>query len=385
MDIHEYQAKIILKKYGVPVPDFIIISSNEELVDVVAALEFEQAVIKVQIHAGGRGKGGGVKIARSKNEIIEFSKQLLGKKIITPQTGPQGIIAEKILISPLVDIKRELYLGVTIDRKRAQITLIASPEGGVEIEEVADKTPHKILTIPICNDGTIRNYNLLRLTRFMGWQGKLSEQGKRLAQNIAKAFIESDASLIEINPLAETVDGDLLALDAKISIDDNALFRHPTFVEFYDPSQSALGEAKAKEYDLAYVALDGNIGCIVNGAGLAMATMDLINLCGGKPANFLDVGGGASEDKIAAGFTIIISDPQVKSILVNIFGGIMNCEVLSAGMIVALKRHKITVPVFVRMEGTNVEKGKALLENSGLDIYIAKTLTEAAEKAVAAS
>lgn len=386
MNIHEYQAKLILKRYGIPVSEFHVISSLEELSSFMDNNHLEEAVLKIQVHAGGRGKAGGVKIAHHRQEIIDAASQLLGMKMINKQTGSQGVIARQLLISPVVKIKRECYLGAVIDRNGAQARLIVSPEGGMDIEEIALKAPHKILSVPITENGTIRSYNLLRIEKFMGWtEEHLAKQGKQIVQGIAKAFVETDASLIEINPLIETPQGKLIALDAKYSIDDNALFRQPEIASFYDPSQLSLEEAEAKIYDLAYVALDGEIGCMVNGAGLAMATMDIIHLYGGKPANFLDVGGGASKEKVAAGFKIILSDPKVHAVLVNIFGGIMNCETLAEGIISAAAELKITVPLVVRMEGTNVEQGKKMLADSGLNITIATTFKDAAEKVVKAS
>jgi succinyl-CoA synthetase beta subunit len=385
MDIHEYQAKQILRHYGVSIPEFAIASTQNEVLEIIKDKGWETAVLKIQVHAGGRGKAGGVKIACSNKELQDFASQLIGMKIVNNQTGPKGIIARQIMLTPLVDVKREYYLGAVIDRKKAEAMLILSPEGGMDIEEIAEKYSHKILKIPITNSGTIRNYNLLRIVDFMGWTGKLAEQGKALALAIAKAFVDIDASLLEINPLVETAQGDLVALDAKISVDDNALFRQKEIASFYDPTQLPEAEREAKVFDLAYIALDGNIGCMVNGAGLAMATMDLIQLAGGKPANFLDVGGGASEEKVAAGFKIILSDPNVKAILVNIFGGIMNCETLAAGIVSAAGQLKLTVPLIVRMEGTNVEQGRKLLKESGLGITIAASLDEAAKLAVAAA
>jgi succinyl-CoA synthetase beta subunit len=385
MDIHEYQAKQILNQYGITAPDFLVISSPDELERIVNDSGWTEAVIKVQVHAGGRGKAGGVKVAKSQEEIKEWAHKLLGMKVINNQTGPQGMVAHQILLTPLVDIKKEYYLGAILDRKKAQAMLILSPEGGMEIEEVAAKHPQKILKIPITDEGSVRPYNLLRIVDFMGWTGKQAELGKKLALALAKAFVETDSSLIEINPLVETVDGDLLALDAKMSIDDNALFRQKEIASFYDPTQLPEAEAQAQHYDLAYIALQGNIGCMVNGAGLAMATMDIIQLAGGKPANFLDVGGGASTEKVAAAFKIILSDPHVKAILINIFGGIMNCETLAAGIISATGELKVDVPLVVRMEGTNVEQGKKMLAQSGLGITIAASLGEAANKVVAAS
>jgi succinyl-CoA synthetase beta subunit len=354
-----------------------------EVEQLIKELSLTQAVLKIQVHAGGRGKGGGVKFAKNKEEILSFAKQLIGMKFVNNQTGPEGVIAYKILISPPLEIKKEYYLGAAIDRESAQAILIASPEGGMDIEEIAHKHPEKILKLPIELTGDVKPFRLIRLMNFMGWKGEQAKIGTKIAKGVAKAFIQTDASLLEINPLVEDTKGDLWALDAKLSIDDNALFRQPEIAAFYDPSQLSKTEADAKAFDLAYVAMDGNIGCMVNGAGLAMATMDLIYRYGGKPANFLDVGGGASKEKVAEGFKIILEDPNVKAILVNIFGGIMNCAVLAEGIIAAMQECDIRVPLIVRMEGTNVGEGKRLLKESNLKIITADTLADAAEKSVA--
>lgn len=385
MNLHEFQAKIILRQYGIPVPDFAVASTLVKAREAMSEMGLDQAVIKVQVHAGGRGKAGGVKLAKNREEILDYSQKLLGMKIVNEQTGPDGIIAQEILISPLIKYKREMYLGIVIDRQNAQAMLIASPEGGMEIEEVAVKSPEKILKIPIGPAGTFHSYQLTRVAKFMGWTGPQADQGKHIVQALAKAFVETDASLIEINPLVETDSGEIVALDAKLSVDDNALYRQPQIASFYDASQVPANEAQARQFDLAYVALDGEIGCMVNGAGLAMATMDIIYLEGGTPANFLDVGGGASQEKVAEGFKIILSDPKVKAILVNIFGGIMNCVTLAAGIISAAGELQVSVPLVVRMEGTNVEQGKKMLADSGLDIVIANTLGDAAKKVVQAA
>lgn len=384
MNIHEFQAKNILKKYGIPVPDYVVISEFEQLAGALDKLEVNQAVFKVQVHAGGRGKAGGVKVAKNREEMRQVLKDLLHLKIVNNQTGPEGIIARQVLISPLIDIEKEYYLGAIIDRQKGQAVLIASPEGGVDIEEVAEKSPEKILTVPISFSGQLKPFQQLKIAQFMGWKGELAKQGMLLAKNLARAFIETDSSLLEINPLVLS-QGALIALDAKLSVDENALYRQPEIASYYDPSQIPPNEAAAREYDLAYVALDGEIGCMVNGAGLAMATMDIIHHYGGAPANFLDVGGGATQEKVAEGFKIILSDPKVKAILVNIFGGIMNCVTLAAGIIAAAGELNVTVPLIIRMEGTNVEKGKKMLEDSGVNIIIANGLAEAAEKVVAAA
>jgi succinyl-CoA synthetase beta subunit len=382
MNIHEFQAKNVLKKYGIPITDFAIASNLDEVNAAIANLNLEEAVIKIQVHAGGRGKAGGVKLAKNKKEIIDYSSQLLGMKIVNNQTGPDGVIAEKILISSKTSIKKEYYIGAIIDREKARGTLIASPDGGMDIEEVAHNTPERILTLPISLEGKLHTFHLIKLAKFMGWKGETAKKGIKVAEGLAEAFVETDASLLEINPLVETDEGDIIAVDAKLSVDDNALYRQPEIASYYDASQISKYEADAKKFDLAYVALDGEIGCMVNGAGLAMATMDLIYIHGGSPANFLDVGGGASQEKVAEGFKILLSDPNVKAILVNIFGGIMNCVTLAAGIIAATAEQGIQVPLIVRMEGTNVEKGKKMLAESGLNIIIASDLTEAAEKAV---
>lgn len=385
MNTHEYQAKILLRKYGVPITDFAVVSDFSEVETVISEMGLDKAVLKVQVHAGGRGKAGGVKLAKNHTEILNYAKMLLGLKIINNQTGKEGVVASQILISPLTNYAREFYVGAVIDRQNAQAVLMISPEGGVDIEEVAEKKPDRILKIPITLEGKLRQYHLLEIVKFMGWKGEIAKQGIKIVSGIAKMFVETDASLLEINPLVETDDGRLLALDAKLAIDDNALYRQPEIAKFYDPSQSPPNEILAKEHDLAYVALDGEIGCMVNGAGLAMATMDMIYYHGGRPANFLDVGGGASQQKVAEGFKILLSDPNVKGILVNIFGGIMNCETLAAGIITAANEQKLHVPLVVRMEGTNVELGRQMLADSGLNIIIADDLTKAAEKVINAS
>jgi succinyl-CoA synthetase beta subunit len=382
MDMHEFQAKTVLRHYGIPIPPWKVASTLEEVEQAIAELSLTQAVVKIQVHAGGRGKAGGVKFAKNKEEILSVAKELIGMKMVNNQTGPQGIIAQKVLITSPIEIKKEYYLGAAIDRMGAEPILIASKEGGMDIELVAEKYPEKILKLPIELSGEIKPFRLVRLLEFMGWKGPQAKEGAKMAKAIAKAFLETDASLLEINPLVEDDKGALWALDAKLSVDDNALFRQAEIALFYDPSQMMKTEVEAKEFDLAYVAMEGNIGCMVNGAGLAMATMDLIHLYGGIPANFLDVGGGASKEKVAAGFKIILEDPKVEAILVNIFGGIMDCAVLAEGIIAAGRESDIRVPLIVRMEGTNVQEGKRLLKESKLKIITADTLQDAAEKAV---
>lgn len=382
MNLHEYQAKEILKRHGISVPEFWVASSVDEVRRIVEANQLSSAVLKIQVHAGGRGKAGGVKFAKTREEILTLARELIGMKMVNHQTGPEGVVAHKILLSRPIDIAKEFYLGAVIDRERATPLLIASPEGGMEIEEIAHKYPDRILKMPFAFNGRLKPYQLLRLNKFMGWKG---QEGSLLAQGLARAFIDTDAALLEINPLVETKEGRITALDAKLSLDDNALFRHPDLAAEYDPTQVSPQEAAAKEFELAYIAMHGTIGCMVNGAGLAMATMDIIKLYGGTPANFLDVGGGASKEKVAEGFRIILSDPKVKAILVNIFGGIMNCATLAEGVIHACKEQKIEVPIVVRMEGTNVEEGKRLLKESKLAIISAEDLKKAAELVVHAA
>jgi succinyl-CoA synthetase beta subunit len=385
MNTHEYQAKEILRSYGIPIPEFGVASTAKQAREVYEALGVPEAVVKVQVHAGGRGKAGGVKLARSAEEVEQLAERMIGMKLVTPQTGAAGIVAHQVMVTAAVDIDKEYYVGCIIDRESARPVLIASPEGGVEIEEVAVKSPERILTLPIGLDGRVRGYHLTQVAKFMGWSGDQAKQGKRMIAGLAKAFTETDASLLEINPLVLTKGGELIALDAKLSVDDNALFRQKAIAEMYDPTQERPAEVEAMEHDLAYVALDGHIGCMVNGAGLAMATMDLIKLHGGEPANFLDVGGSATKEKVAAGFKIILSDPSVRAILVNIFGGIMNCTTIAEGIIAAAQEVDIHVPLVVRMEGTHVAQGRKILEESDVPAISATDLTEAAEKACAAA
>lgn len=375
MNLHEFQAKEILQKYQIPVPPFKVISKLEEL----KGVSYETAVVKVQVHAGGRGKAGGVKFAKNRPEVEAFSKELLGMKVVNNQTGPLGLVSHQIMLTPPVSIKKEFYLAALIDRKAATATLLCSREGGVEIEEAKD-----FLKVPLRIDGKLKHYELLRITNYMGWKGALQKEGIHLLRQLAKAFTEIDALLLEINPLVETEEGKLFALDAKCVIDDNALYRQKELSSLFDKTQITNNEILARENDLAYVGLTGQIGCMVNGAGLAMATMDMIQTCGGSPANFLDVGGSATKEKIAYGFKIILMDPHVKAIFVNIFGGIMDCAVLATGIVEATKEDPLRVPLIVRMEGTNVEKGKEILKNSGLTILTAETMEEGAKMAVSA-
>ncbi len=385
MHAHEYQAKSLLQRYQIPVPPFAVASSEDEVLKAIKELGLEKAVVKVQIHAGGRGKAGGVRFAENPEEIVRLAAQLIGMKVVNNQTGPQGVVANRVLITPPMNIEKEYYMAAAIDRASGTAILIASPEGGMEIEEIAHTHPERILKIPIRLDGTMRSYHLIELIKFMEWSGELAKKGRALAANLARAFMESDGELLEINPLILSDSGELMAIDAKLTVDDNALYRQPAIGQWYDPSQQSPNEVMAKEFDLAYIGLEGEIGCLVNGAGLAMATMDIIHHYGGHPANFLDVGGGATKEEVAHGFKIILLDPNVKSIFVNIFGGIMDCGVLAEGIVHACQLEHLRVPLVVRMEGTNVDIGKERLKNSGLNIITADTMAEGAIKAVEAA
>lgn len=385
MNTHEYQAKQIFRQYGIPVPDFEVVSNADQIDGALDKLGVEQAVVKVQVHAGGRGKAGGVKIGKSRKEIKALAEKMLGMKIINNQTGAEGVVAHQVMITPAIDIQHEYYLGCTIDRVNGVASMIATPHGGVDIEEVASSTPELIATFPIDLYAGLRSYQLVELCQVMEWEGDLAKQGMRLAKALARAFLDSDASMIEINPLVLTADDELIALDARLSIDDNALYRQPEIAKYYDPTQVKESEREAHEHDLAYVPLTGTVGCMVNGAGLAMATMDVIHHHGGSPANFLDVGGSATVEKVTAGFKIILEDPNVKAILVNIFGGIMNCATIAEGIIAAASEIKMEQPIIVRLEGTNVKEGKKMIQKSGIAIITADDLSDAAKKAVEAA
>jgi succinyl-CoA synthetase beta subunit len=387
MKIHEYQAKEILRGYGVAVPRGRLVHSAEEAVAAARELMAGKpvCVVKAQIHAGGRGKGGGVKLAKSPEQAGEIFKAMMGMQLVTPQTGPQGRLVRKVYIEEGCDIARELYLGLTLDRAIGRNVLMASSEGGVEIEEVAAKHPEKILRAALDPVVGLAGYQARDLAFGLVLPGSAVNSFVKFATGMYRAYEATDASIVEINPLVLTRQGEVLALDAKINFDDNALFRHKDLAALRDPDEEDPREAQAKEHDLSYVGLEGNIGCMVNGAGLAMSTMDMIKLAGGQPANFLDVGGGADEAKVTAAFKLLLADPQVKAVLVNIFGGIMKCDVIAGGIIAAARQVDLQVPLVVRLEGTNVEQGKALLAGSGLAITPADDLGDAARKAVAAA
>ncbi|MDX1824705.1 MAG: ADP-forming succinate--CoA ligase subunit beta [Thiohalomonadales bacterium] len=384
MNLHEYQAKQLFQQFGITVPDGRVVDSTEAAMAAAQSLGGDAWMVKAQVHAGGRGKAGGVKRVQSESELQKVVNSLLNSRLTTAQTGATGQPINQLLIERPTAIARELYLGMLVDRARERVVCMASEAGGMDIEEVARTRPEKILTVEINPASGLMPFQCRQLAFALG----LGEQVKALnqiMQGLYKLFLANDLSLVEINPLVVTTDGTLLALDAKINLDDNALYRHPGLTELRDSSQEDERENRASQFGLNYVSLDGNIACMVNGAGLAMATMDLIQLHGGEPANFLDVGGGTSADKVAEAFKLILSDPKVKAILVNIFGGIVRCDLIAEGIIQAVKEVNLSVPVVVRLEGTNVERGRQLLADSGLAITSATGLTDAAEKAVAAA
>ena len=383
MKIHEYQAKAILAKHGVPVPQGEVIFKPEEAAAVAERLGGGTVVVKAQIHAGGRGKGGGVKVVKGPEEARAIAARILGMNLVTHQTGPSGQIVQRVLIEQGLKIERELYLGIVLDRASERLVLMVSPEGGVEIEKVAEDTPDRIFKTFIHPGIGLSPFQTRQLAFALGLRGPQVAQASRMMMALYDAYVASDASLLEINPLIVTESGDLLALDAKMAFDDNAMFRHPDFEALRDPSEEDPLEVEASKFSLNYIKLDGTIGCMVNGAGLAMATMDIIKLAGGEPANFLDVGGGANADQIKNAFRILMADEAVKAVLINIFGGILRCDVLAEGVIAAVKDLGVPVPVVIRMEGTNVEQGKRMLKESGLNFTTADTMSEAAEKVVA--
>jgi succinyl-CoA synthetase beta subunit len=393
MNIHEYQAKELLAKFGVPVPAGHAAMSVEEAVEAAKKLPGPLWVVKAQIHAGGRGKGkfkelgpdakGGVRLARSIEEVRANAEEMLGKTLVTAQTGPQGKQVQRLYITEGVDIAKEFYLALLVDRETGRIAVVASTEGGMDIEKVAHDTPEKIQTLTIDPATGLMPHHGRAVAAALGLKGDLAKQAGKLMPQLYNAFVGTDASQIEINPLAVTDDGKLLVLDAKVGFDSNAEFRHPELEGLRDLSEEDPMEIEASKYDLAYIKLDGNIGCMVNGAGLAMATMDIIKLHGAFPANFLDVGGGASKEKVTAAFKIILSDPAVKGILVNIFGGIMRCDIIAEGIVEAAREVDLRVPLVVRLEGTNVQQGKDILAMSGLPIIAANDLGDAAKKIVA--
>lgn len=393
MNIHEYQAKQILKKYHVPVSEGRLIEEGADVGGraMAAAQDLQKArgnkvfVVKAQIHAGGRGKAGGVKVCKDVDGVKAAATEIMGKVLVTPQTGAEGKKVHKIWIEEGSDIEKELYFGIVIDRSYSKVVMMASTEGGVEIEEVAHKHPEKIIKVAIDPITGYMPFHGRKLSKGLGFSPELTKEAVKVFGSFYRAFMEEDCSQVEINPLIITKQGKLHALDAKINFDDNALYRHAETVAMRDILEENAQDVEASKYELAYIALDGTIGCLVNGAGLAMATMDIIKLHGGSPANFLDVGGGANKEKVTHAFKLILKDPKVKAIMVNIFGGIMKCDIIAEGVIAAARELGLKVPVIVRLEGTNVEKGREMLASSGLNLIAADGLTDAAQKAVAAA
>lgn len=390
MNIHEYQAKELFEKFGVPTPGGKVAETADEAEKAAGSLG-DQIVVKAQVHAGGRGKGtfkngfqGGVHLVKSAAEAGEVAGKMLGQTLVTHQTGEEGKLVSKVMVADAVDIEKEYYLAVLMDRENRCPVIVASTEGGVNIEEVAEQTPEKIhreLIHPLMG---LQPYEIRNLSAKLGFSGDTAKQFGKLLKGLFKLFMDCDCSMVEVNPLVTTPDGQVLALDAKFDFDDNALYRHPDIAEMHDPTEEDPREVEAAKYDLNYIGLDGNIACLVNGAGLAMATMDIIKHCGGEPANFLDVGGGATQEQVTNAFKIILADPNVKGILVNIFGGIMDCDVIAKGIVAACKEVDLNIPLVVRLEGNNVEAGKETLSSSSVDLISADTLADAAEKAVAA-
>ena len=384
MNIHEYQAKALIGKLGVAVPKGQVAYTADEAVQAAQKLGGSVWVVKAQIHAGGRGKAGGVKVVKSVDDVREAAKKMLGMTLVTHQTGPAGKVVKRIYVEAGCDIKRELYLGMLVDRATSRVTIMASTEGGMEIEEVAAKHPEKILKVAIDPATGIQPFHARQIAFGLGLEGNQVGSAVKFILALYRAFNELDCSIVEINPLVVTGAGDVLALDAKVNFDDNALYRHKDVEDLRDPDEEDPAELEAAKHSLNYIKLDGDIGCMVNGAGLAMATMDIIKLYGGTPANFLDVGGGATKERVTTAFKIILSDPNVEGILVNIFGGIMRCDVIAEGVVAAAREVSLHVPLVVRLEGTNVELGKKILAQSGLPILSADNLADAAEKVVKA-
>lgn len=383
MNIHEYQGKEVLKQYGVAVPEGKVAFSADEAVEAAKALGTPVVVVKAQIHAGGRGKAGGVKIAKSLDEVRAYAQELLGKVLVTHQTGPEGKEVKRLLIEAGCDIKKEYYVGVVVDRATGRVVMMASEEGGTEIEEVAARTPEKIFKEVIDPAVGLQAFQARKLAYSINIPTELVGKAVKFMTALYNAFVDKDCSIAEINPLVVTGDGNVMALDAKLNFDSNALFRHKDILELRDLDEEDEKEIQASKFDLSYIALDGNIGCMVNGAGLAMATMDIIKYYGGEPANFLDVGGGATKEKVTEAFKIILSDENVKGIFVNIFGGIMKCDIIAEGVVAAAKELGLSRPLVVRLEGTNVELGKEILNESGLNIVAADSMADGAQKIVA--
>jgi succinyl-CoA synthetase beta subunit len=385
MNVHEYQAKELLRDFGVSVPAGAVASTPAEAEEAARGLDKGVVVVKAQVHAGGRGKGGGIKLAKSPAEAKQLASEILGMNLVTHQTGPEGKLVRKVYVESGSEIEHEYYLAVLLDRAEEKLAIIASTEGGMDIEEVAEKTPEKILTVTVPLGGGLPGYVARRVGFGLGFDKEKVDKLGDFLSGLYRLFVEKDCSLAEVNPLVTTKGGELFALDCKLNFDDNALYRHPDIATLRDPEEEDPRERAAKEIDLAYVGLDGEIGCMVNGAGLAMATLDMIQYCGGSPANFLDAGGGADKEKVKEAFKLILRDDKVKAILVNIFGGIVRCDLIAEGVVAAAGELGVEVPLVVRLQGTNAAEGREILADSGLDITAAETLKEAGEKAVAAA
>jgi len=385
LNVHEYQAKALFRDFGVAVPEGELATTPAEAEAAAKRLGMPVVVVKAQVHAGGRGKGGGIQLAKSPAEAKQRASEILGMTLVTHQTGPEGKLVRKVYVEAGSEIARELYLALTLDRASESFAIIASTAGGMDIEEVAAKTPEKIHTEFIDPVAGLQGFQIRKIARALQLDAAQSTRLDAFLRGLYRLFVEKDASLVEINPLVVTAQGELLALDGKLNFDDNALYRHADVAALRDPEEEDPRERAAKEIDLAYVGLDGDVGCMVNGAGLAMATLDMITICGGRPANFLDAGGGADKDKVKEAFKLILRDPNVRAILVNIFGGIVRCDLIAEGVVAAAGDLGVSVPLVVRLQGTNAPEGRGILENSGLDITPAETLREAAEKAVAAA
>lgn len=385
MNLHEFQAKQLFNRYGLPTPQGQVVTEASQARQAAELLAGDRWVVKAQVHTGGRGKAGGVKVVNHLDDVEAAAKAMLGQNLVTHQTTAEGLPIHQVLVEKPTDIAREIYLAVLLDRSSQRIVFMISAQGGMDIEAVAEETPEAILNLYVNPIVGLQSYQCRRAGFFLNLTGAAFKQLQQVMQSLYQLFTENDASLVEVNPLVVTGDGELLAVDAKINLDDNGLFRHPELAEMFDPTQEDDAEVIAREYGLNYISLDGNVACMVNGAGLAMATMDLIQKEGGEPANFLDVGGGTTADRVAEAFKLILSDTKVKSILVNIFGGIVRCDLIAEGIIQAAKEVDLTLPVVVRLEGTNAEQGRELLANSQMSIYAAQDLTDAARKAVAAA
>jgi succinyl-CoA synthetase beta subunit len=385
MNVHEYQAKALFRQFGVAVPEGALATTPAEAEAAAKKLDAKVAVVKAQVHAGGRGKGGGIKLAKSPSEAKQHASEILGMTLVTHQTGPEGKLVRKVYVEAGSEIERELYLALTLDRASESFAVIASTDGGMDIEQVAAKTPERIHTEFIDPVVGLQAFQIRKIARALALDPAQSQRLDAFLRGLYRLFVEKDASLVEINPLVVTKQGELFALDGKLNFDDNALYRHPDIAALRDPDEEDPRERAAKEIDLAYVGLDGDVGCMVNGAGLAMATLDMITVCGGRPANFLDAGGGADKEKVKEAFKLILRDEKVRAILVNIFGGIVRCDLIAEGVVAAAAELGVRVPLVVRLQGTNAEQGRKILAESGLDITPAETLREAGEKAVAAA